>query len=150
MLLKLLKHGETEVWAEIILNSDKNNAMRIQCKKIILSLSSTDPNLPSQPEAPIPVIYVNLGNDSIKAVTKNLTWEDARKNCEGEKASLVSLRNDWTQAYVELLTMSLKSPVWIGLNKELVRDRTGQYAVHNTTQITTLRHNQVVLCAKKK
>lgn len=112
-------------------------------------LSSTDPNLPSQPEAPIPVIYVNLGNDSIKAVTKNLTWEDAKKNCEGEKANLVSLRNDWTQAYVELLTMSLKSPVWIGVNKELVRDRTQYTIPHILEKTTTLRYNQVVLCAKK-
>lgn len=123
--------------------------MRIQCK-IILSLSSTDSNLPSQPEDPIPVIYVNLGNDSIKAVTKNLTWEDAKKNCNGEKASLVSLRNDWTQAYVELLTMNLKSPVWIGLNKELVRGR-AQYTIpHILEKITTLKCNQVVLWAKKK
>lgn len=123
--------------------------MRIRCK-IILSLSSPDSNLPSQPETPIPVIYVNLGNDSIKAVAKNLTWEDAKKNCEGEKANLVSVRNDWTQAYVELLTMNLKSPVWIGLNKELVRG-CAQYTIpHILEKITTLKRNQALLWTKKK
>lgn len=64
---------------------------------------------------------MTLGNDSIKAVTKNLTWEDAKKQCEGDKATLASLRNEWTQAYVELLAMNLKAPVWIGLNKQQVQ-----------------------------
>uniref|UniRef100_A0A671U1P3 Mannose receptor, C type 1b n=1 Tax=Sparus aurata TaxID=8175 RepID=A0A671U1P3_SPAAU len=82
-----------------------------------------DPNTQSPPDTVIPDIYVAVGNDSIKAVTKNLTWEDARKECENDKANLASLRNEWTQAYVELLAMNLKAPVWIGLNKE----KTGGY-----------------------
>ncbi|XP_076601688.1 macrophage mannose receptor 1b [Chaetodon auriga] len=77
-----------------------------------------DPNIQPKPDPVIPNIYVTLGNDSIKLVTKNLTWEDAKKHCEGDKANLASLRNDWTQAYVELLAMNLKAPVWIGLNKQ--------------------------------
>uniref|UniRef100_A0A8C3ALJ6 Mannose receptor, C type 1b n=1 Tax=Cyclopterus lumpus TaxID=8103 RepID=A0A8C3ALJ6_CYCLU len=64
-------------------------------------------------------IYVNLGNDSVKVVTKNLTWDDARKNCEVDKANLASLRNEWTQAYVELMAMNLKAPLWFGLNKQI-------------------------------
>lgn len=84
-------------------------------------LLSTDPKIKSQPESPIPITYVTLGNDSIKAVTENLTWADAKKRCEADKASLVSLRNEWTQAYVELLTMNLKVPVWIGMNKQEVQ-----------------------------
>uniref|UniRef100_A0A671TZD2 Mannose receptor, C type 1b n=1 Tax=Sparus aurata TaxID=8175 RepID=A0A671TZD2_SPAAU len=90
---------------------------------IMKSLPSTDPNTQSPPDTVIPDIYVAVGNDSIKAVTKNLTWEDARKECENDKANLASLRNEWTQAYVELLAMNLKAPVWIGLNKE----KTGGY-----------------------
>lgn len=82
---------------------------------------SIDPKIHSQPEPSIPSVYVTLGNDSIKAVTENLTWADARKHCKAEKASLVSLRNEWTQAYVELLAMNLKVPVWIGLNKQEVQ-----------------------------
>lgn len=84
-------------------------------------LITTDPNIPSQSDTAISNIYVTLGNDSIKAVTKNLTWEDARKECEGTKATLVSLRNEWTQAYIELLVLNLNAPVWIGLNKQQVQ-----------------------------
>lgn len=91
------------------------------------SLPSTDPNTQSPPDTVIPDIYVAVGNDSIKAVTKNLTWEDARKECENDKANLASLRNEWTQAYVELLAMNLKAPVWIGLNKEKVTYRAENY-----------------------
>ncbi|XP_075877945.1 macrophage mannose receptor 1-like [Nelusetta ayraudi] len=77
-----------------------------------------DPSITAQPDT-IPVIYVTLGNDSLKVVTKTLTWEDAKKNCEGEKANLVSIRNQWSLAYVELMAMNLKAPVWIGLNKKM-------------------------------
>lgn len=94
---------------------------------IMKSLPSTDPNIPSPPDTVIPDIYVAVGNDSIKAVTKNLTWEDARKECENDKANLASLRNEWTQAYVELLAMNLKASVWIGLNKEKVMYRAENY-----------------------
>lgn len=79
-----------------------------------------DPNIPSQSDTYVPNIYVSVGNDSIKVVTKNLTWNDAKKNCEADKASLASLRNEWSQAYVELLVLNLKAPVWIGLNKNQV------------------------------
>ncbi|KAM7379550.1 hypothetical protein PAMP_005096 [Pampus punctatissimus] len=76
-----------------------------------------DPNSPSKEEPTVPNIYVSVGNDSIKAVTQNLTWDDAKRHCEGDKANLASLRNEWAQAYVELLAMTLKTPLWIGLNK---------------------------------
>uniref|UniRef100_A0A674MUZ2 Mannose receptor, C type 1b n=1 Tax=Takifugu rubripes TaxID=31033 RepID=A0A674MUZ2_TAKRU len=82
-----------------------------------------DPNIPSQPDTYVPKIYVSVGNDSIKVVTTNLTWDDAKKNCEADKASLASLRNEWSQAYIELLVLNLKAPVWIGLNKK----QTGGY-----------------------
>ncbi|KAM8838452.1 macrophage mannose receptor 1-like isoform 2-T2 [Synchiropus picturatus] len=77
-----------------------------------------DPNFPSQPDLPVPSIYVPLGNDSIKFVSKNLTWSDAKNHCEEDKGNLASLRNQWTHAYVELLTMKINAPVWIGLNKK--------------------------------
>ncbi|KAM9349608.1 macrophage mannose receptor 1b [Symphorus nematophorus] len=80
-------------------------------------------NLPPPADTTIPNVYVQLGNDSIKVVTKNMTWDEAKKSCENEKASLASLRNEWTQAYVELLAMNLKTRVWIGLNKQ----QTGGY-----------------------
>ncbi|KAK9518661.1 hypothetical protein VZT92_022845, partial [Zoarces viviparus] len=74
---------------------------------------------PPRPDPAISNIYVTLGNDSIKLVTKNLTWDDAKRHCEGDSAHLASLRNEWTQAYAELLAMNLKAPLWIGLNKQI-------------------------------
>ncbi|KAM9845227.1 macrophage mannose receptor 1b [Aulostomus maculatus] len=79
---------------------------------------SLDPSSPSPPDPGVSNIYVSLGNDSIKAVTVNLTWDEAQQRCQGERANLASLRNEWTKAYVELLAMNLKAPVWIGLNKQ--------------------------------
>ncbi|XP_053293421.1 macrophage mannose receptor 1 [Pleuronectes platessa] len=94
-----------------------NDSNRFVCHR------NLDPNSPSKPEPVVPSIYVALGNDSIKAVTQNLTWDDAQRHCEDDKANLVNLRNEWTQAYVELLAMNLKAPLWIGLNKQ----QTGGY-----------------------
>uniref|UniRef100_A0AAQ4RAS3 Mannose receptor, C type 1b n=1 Tax=Gasterosteus aculeatus aculeatus TaxID=481459 RepID=A0AAQ4RAS3_GASAC len=88
-------------------------------KNLHVPLLSTDPNLQPQTEPAVTDIYVPLGNDSIKFVNGNLTWYDARKHCQGDKSDLASLRNDWTQAYVELLAMKLKVPLWIGLNKQV-------------------------------
>ncbi|XP_069548457.1 macrophage mannose receptor 1-like [Brachyistius frenatus] len=82
-----------------------------------------DPNSPAKPETLDPKIYVRLGNDSIKVVTQNLTWDDGKKRCEGDKATLASVRNEWTRAYIELLALTLNTPLWIGLNK----DQTGGY-----------------------
>lgn len=81
---------------------------------------STDPNIPSQSDTYVPKIYVAVGNDSIKIVTKNLTWDEANANCKADKASLASLRNEWSQAYIELLVLNVNAPVWIGLNKKQV------------------------------
>lgn len=97
------------------------------CKKyeliscLILFLLLTDPNIKAPPETIDYNIYETLGNDSIKINTQNLTWDDAQKRCNAEKANLASLRNDWTQAYVELLAIKLNSPLWIGLNKQQVQ-----------------------------
>ncbi|KAM4552770.1 macrophage mannose receptor 1-like isoform 2-T2 [Odontesthes bonariensis] len=77
-----------------------------------------DSNIQDQLQPIDPLIYVRLGNDSIKAVTQNLTWDDAQKRCQGDKANLASLRNEWTRAHVELLALNLKTPLWIGLNKQ--------------------------------
>lgn len=67
-----------------------------------------------------PSIYTRLGNDSIKALTQNLTWEDAMKTCNADKANLASIRNEWTKAQIDLLAFTLKAPLWIGLNKNKV------------------------------
>lgn len=84
---------------------------------------STDPNIPSQSDTYVPKIYVAVGKDSIKIVTKNLTWDEAKANCEADKASLASLRNEWSQAYIELLVLNVNIPAWIGLNKKQVSSK---------------------------
>uniref|UniRef100_A0AAQ6IFY1 Mannose receptor, C type 1b n=1 Tax=Anabas testudineus TaxID=64144 RepID=A0AAQ6IFY1_ANATE len=81
-------------------------------------LRNLDPNTQPKADPTIPNIYVSLGNDSMKVVTENLTWDDAKKRCASEKANLASLRNEWTQAYAEILVIRLKAPLWIGLNKQ--------------------------------
>uniref|UniRef100_A0A674MM68 Mannose receptor, C type 1b n=1 Tax=Takifugu rubripes TaxID=31033 RepID=A0A674MM68_TAKRU len=78
--------------------------------------SSKDPSLPETPGITISGDYVRILNDSVKAVTQLMKWEDARHHCEVDDAQLISLRNGWLQAYVELLAVTLKTPVWIGLN----------------------------------
>uniref|UniRef100_A0A3Q1CBQ5 Mannose receptor, C type 1b n=1 Tax=Amphiprion ocellaris TaxID=80972 RepID=A0A3Q1CBQ5_AMPOC len=85
--------------------------------------SELDPNIQSPPDTIDPNIYVRVGNDSIKVVTQNLTWYDAKRRCESEKANLANLRNEWTQAHLDLVAMNLNAPLWIGLNK----NQTGGY-----------------------
>lgn len=79
---------------------------------------SLDKTLSPQPDQTLSNTYMPLGNDSLKVVTQNLTWNDAKINCEKDQANLANLRNEWTQAYVELAAMTLKMPLWIGLNKQ--------------------------------
>uniref|UniRef100_UPI003AB09028 macrophage mannose receptor 1-like n=1 Tax=Centroberyx gerrardi TaxID=166262 RepID=UPI003AB09028 len=80
-------------------------------------LRKVDPSIRVSPDLTTPDTYVKLANDSIKITTQNMTWYDAKKHCEADGAKLASLRNEWTQAYVELQAMNLQAPLWIGLNK---------------------------------
>ncbi|KAK7944579.1 hypothetical protein WMY93_000307 [Mugilogobius chulae] len=83
-----------------------------------ICIRDLDKSLQSKPN-PIPLnAYVSLANDSIKVVTQNLTWAQAKANCEKDQANLASLRNEWTQAFVELMAITLKTPLWVGLNKD--------------------------------
>ncbi|XP_071402106.1 macrophage mannose receptor 1-like [Centroberyx affinis] len=80
-------------------------------------LQNLDPAKPATTESTTPDSYVKLANDSIKIVTQNMTWNEAKKHCEADGAKLASLRNQWAQAYVELQAMKVQAPLWIGLNK---------------------------------
>ncbi|XP_033960954.1 macrophage mannose receptor 1-like isoform X3 [Pseudochaenichthys georgianus] len=80
-------------------------------------LQNVDPSLPDSPE-PIPTDdYVKILNDSIKVVTQNMSWDAAKQHCERDGATLASLRNEWSQAYVELMALKLNASLWIGMNK---------------------------------
>ncbi len=50
-----------------------------------------------------------------------MTWDAAKEHCEDDGAKLASLRNRWSQAYIELLALNLKAPLWIGLYKAQVQ-----------------------------
>ncbi|XP_074544941.1 macrophage mannose receptor 1-like [Halichoeres trimaculatus] len=76
-------------------------------------LRSVDPSFPDTTTAPS-TDYVKIGNDSVRAVSEKMTWYNARKHCQSEGASLASVRNSWSKAYIELI--ALNGPVWIGLN----------------------------------
>lgn len=76
------------------------------------------------PDSPAPTVsteYVKIFNDSIKVITQKMNWDAAQKYCEDNGANLASLRNRWTHAYVELLALNIKAPLWIGLNKQQVK-----------------------------
>ncbi|XP_037642854.1 macrophage mannose receptor 1-like [Sebastes umbrosus] len=81
-----------------------------------ICLRNVDKYLPDSPEPTISS-DIKILNDSIKLVTQQMNWDAAKEHCEGDGANLASLRNEWSQAYVELLAMNLKTPLWIGLNK---------------------------------
>ncbi|KAM7379548.1 hypothetical protein PAMP_005094 [Pampus punctatissimus] len=83
-----------------------------------ICIKNVDPSIPDAPEPTSYNNYVQIFNDSIKVVTQKMTWGGAKKHCEGDGAKLASLRNVWTQNYVELMALDLQAPLWIGLNKK--------------------------------
>uniref|UniRef100_UPI0037E78EBA macrophage mannose receptor 1-like n=1 Tax=Semicossyphus pulcher TaxID=241346 RepID=UPI0037E78EBA len=80
-------------------------------------LRSIDPTFPDSPE-PTPTNYVKILNDSVKVIPQKMTWYEAKQHCERDGAKLASLRNAWSQVYVELVSLNLNAPVWIGLNSK--------------------------------
>ncbi|XP_034558610.1 macrophage mannose receptor 1-like [Notolabrus celidotus] len=85
-------------------------------------LRSVDPSLPDSPE-PTTTDYVKIFNDSVKVITQQMTWSEAQKLCKSEGASLASLRNVWSKTYIDLMSLNVNGPVWIGLNAK----QTGGY-----------------------
>ncbi|XP_073347649.1 macrophage mannose receptor 1-like [Pagrus major] len=77
---------------------------------------NVDSSFPDTPEPTTYTNYVRVLNDSIKVVTLPMTWYEAKAHCQGDGAQLASLRNEWSQAYVELMLLNVRGPLWIGLN----------------------------------
>ncbi|KAM9322716.1 macrophage mannose receptor 1-like isoform 2-T2 [Pholidichthys leucotaenia] len=82
-----------------------------------ICLRNLDPSQPDSTEPTTPTNYIKILNDSIKVITQQMDWDAAQKHCKRDDASLASFKTEWTQAYVELLALNLKTPLWIGLNK---------------------------------
>ncbi|CAJ1072734.1 macrophage mannose receptor 1-like [Xyrichtys novacula] len=97
--------------------NDLGNWVKKSCNDTngYVCLRSVDPSLPDSPE-PTTTDYVKILNDSVKVVTTPMTWYAANKNCKENGATLASLRNAWSKAYIDLVTYNLNAPVWIGLN----------------------------------
>lgn len=83
--------------------------------------SFTDPAFKDTAEPTISSDYVNILNDTFKAVTQPLTWDAANTRCESEGSQLASVQSEWSQVHVELVALTLKTPVWIGMNKDKVK-----------------------------
>uniref|UniRef100_A0A6Q2YBT8 Mannose receptor, C type 1b n=1 Tax=Esox lucius TaxID=8010 RepID=A0A6Q2YBT8_ESOLU len=49
---------------------------------------------------------------------QNMTWSEARVQCETEQGQLASTLDELSAAYLELQALKLETPVWIGLNKD--------------------------------
>lgn len=65
-----------------------------------------------------------------------MTWQEAKKHCEGDGAKLANVRNEWTRVYVEL--MAIKAPLWIGVNKMEVQGKLTQQT--RLTLVCNLKH----------
>ncbi|MCI4377658.1 hypothetical protein PGIGA_G00205990 [Pangasianodon gigas] len=65
-----------------------------------------------------PTTFIKLGNDSYMVLQKNLTWNEAKHECELEGAHLASIRDLRAQSYIELQTAKFGQPLWIGLNSK--------------------------------
>ncbi|XP_071348972.1 macrophage mannose receptor 1-like [Trachinotus anak] len=82
-----------------------------------ICLQNPDPSLPDSPEPTLTTDYAKIINDSIRVVTQPMTWDGAKKHCEDDGGNLASLRNEWSQVYVEWMAQTLNTSLWIGLNK---------------------------------
>lgn len=68
----------------------------------------------------MPTNFIKLGNDSYMVLQKKLTWNEAKHQCELKGAHLASIRDLRVQSYIELQTLKLGQPLWIGLNSREV------------------------------
>ena len=83
----------------------------------------------------------------MKVVTQNMTWAEAKRHCEGDGAKLVSLKDEWKQAYVELMALNLQAPLWIGLNKMEVTELSASQTTHS--KLTWLHTTLLQINTKK-
>lgn len=83
--------------------------------------SFPDPAFKDTAEPTISSDYVNILNNTFKVLTQPLSWDAANTRCESEGNQLATVQSEWSQVYVELVALTLKTPVWIGMNKDKVQ-----------------------------
>uniref|UniRef100_A0AAY5L4C1 Mannose receptor, C type 1b n=1 Tax=Esox lucius TaxID=8010 RepID=A0AAY5L4C1_ESOLU len=57
-------------------------------------------------------------DENCVVLLQNMTWSEARVQCETEQGQLASTLDELSAAYLELQALKLETPVWIGLNKD--------------------------------
>ncbi|XP_028971190.2 macrophage mannose receptor 1 [Esox lucius] len=77
-----------------------------------------DPGISVPAPTVFPRSWMKVGNDSYKVLLQNMTWSEARVQCETEQGQLASTLDELSAAYLELQALKLETPVWIGLNKD--------------------------------
>uniref|UniRef100_A0A6Q2XY37 Mannose receptor, C type 1b n=1 Tax=Esox lucius TaxID=8010 RepID=A0A6Q2XY37_ESOLU len=63
-------------------------------------------------------VYVVVYRGQTGVYVVNMTWSEARVQCETEQGQLASTLDELSAAYLELQALKLETPVWIGLNKD--------------------------------
>ncbi|KAM8838454.1 macrophage mannose receptor 1-like isoform 2-T2 [Synchiropus picturatus] len=61
--------------------------------------------------------YIKLGNDSFKVIQQKLAWDDAKKRCEDDGATLASVLDKRSETYVSLMAITFNAAMWIGLRR---------------------------------
>ncbi|KAM9496764.1 macrophage mannose receptor 1-like [Clarias gariepinus] len=85
---------------------------------------NTDPLVEVPVTTVAPASYFKLGYNLYKVQAEKMSWDEARRQCKADDADLASVLDYVTQAFITLWTVTLKEPIWIGLNS-YVTD--GQY-----------------------
>ncbi|XP_061442124.1 macrophage mannose receptor 1-like [Rhineura floridana] len=92
-------------------------------EKSYICQKNADPGF-SHSETTIPSSFYTLfGNSSYSLVSPKMTWEEARKKCNSEKAELASILNPYVQSFLWLQVLRYREPVWIGLNSNMTGEQ---------------------------
>ena len=60
--------------------------------------------------------------DCYKLHTTPKSWAEAKTSCETEGTNLISILSVFEQAFVDILTADITTPVWLGLADQNVRE----------------------------
>lgn len=73
--------------------------------------------------------FVENSMDCYKLYSDPKSWSDAEASCQKTGTHLVSVLTVYEQAFIDMLSASLSSPVWIGMS-DLKVIRLPQFIVH--------------------
>lgn len=89
-----------------------------------MSLCSPDPSLsPARtPYPPSPTGTLFYHNSTYRILQKPLRWHEALLLCETLNATLATIPDPYSQAFLTQAVSSLRAPLWIGLANDEVRE----------------------------